>query len=821
MEQRSKNQSAKIESNPRSSSGLSWQVMFRSASFRRSGSVSTPQNHQLVARSVSFRNPISSPLIQYSSSESESESELDELTILSNDPQGSSSNSNEVESNNDLSWQSMFRSSSFRKPTSSSPPPPPPPPPSSSFPDRNHHVPPPQCSAGETPEDEPNNVDSHVQSQGFHSIEREPESTCGPSSASILPWQVMFRSASFRNRDASSQNNVSLAENHSLSPLESEPTPVEPNQNTTLSGDPLVRLALYIAMAHAGLALTLFLLYNICYLLEEYLQPVQWAVLCSIPLRGIQHALVRFWSEPLKLGLTETILAVPVTLLKAILSTLVNIRDLWFSIVFHQTTSKVSGQSNCGFPKLIQMLLSFGFFVIAYEQTGSFGSIALLGLSFLCTSFLESTVSVLSSYRTRNMGCSTSSTILREVILKRLKTIVALGLISGMIVGFLAGVIFFSCKIAVEGKDAVIMLKTYVQESKYAEMIGIKKWMDDNDVTEIADWYTTHLYETVSQHVDSWVTHYNLTEFFNGIKNFAISPSANSSEPQAALIPSPYIEKFQSFRNHIRNRELGSIFKELEATLWEFLVSRKDLVDKAKGFASQGMDVSQHALASSVFFLAGSAKLVFSIAYSVIFGAVGLLNFGLQSLIFIWVLYYLITSESGGLTEQVIGMLPISKSARIRYIEILNGAISGVLLATAEVAFFQGCLTWILFKLYSIHFLYMSTLLAFISPVFPIFPSWLPTIPAIIQLVLERRYLLAISLPIIYLVLVDYGASEIQQDIPGYNTYLAGLSIIGGMAMFPSAIEGAIMGPLITTVVIALKDLYAEFVLDEPKESET
>ncbi|KAL5981929.1 hypothetical protein ACLOJK_015996 [Asimina triloba] len=621
-----------------------------------------------------------------------------------------------------------------------------------------------------------------------------PEEKSNPSatstSASNLPWSDMFRSASVRRPSDSS-------------PPSPPPPPSSmpiPHQHQIPAVDPNARLALYIAMAHAGLLFSALILYALSRLLEEYLRPLLWAILCSIPLRGIQSAIVAFWSEPLHSGLTDALFALPAALLRSSAATLSDIRSACFRLALRRRPAALPEKpdpagSRTGFARLVRWLVSFWVFVLAYEKFG-LGTI-LLSAFVLASVYgdVNTTISAVQSFRHRGGSAPRSKvgSFLTSGILRQLKTIVAVGLILGLIVGILAGGLFFSYKIGVEGKDAVISLKTHVQKSNYAERIGFKQWMDDNDVPELVDRYTAKAYEAVSEQIDGMAKHYNLTEFVDGIKQFVVKPSSDaSSEVMSTAVmalPHPVTEKLQSLTARVGNREWGLIYSELDALVRELAITRADLVERAKGYAVQGMNVSKQVLASSKSVVGGGANFLLSVGVSIVSGAAEVLNFVSQSMVFFSVLYYLITSEAGGVTEQALSMLPISKSARIRCVEVLDYAISSVLLATAQIAIFQGCLTWLLFRFFAIHFVYTSTVLAFISPLLPIVPTWLSSIPAALQLIMEGRLIWAAIFSVVHLVMMDYGTSVIQVDIPGHSAYLTGLSIIGGMALFSSALE--------------------------------
>ncbi|GAB4849745.1 hypothetical protein Ancab_004541, partial [Ancistrocladus abbreviatus] len=195
-----------------------------------------------------------------------------------------------------------------------------------------------------------------------------------------------------------------------------------------------------------------------------------------------------------------------------------------------------------------------------------------------------------SSFRSYSFRRSKVYAIFMRRIIKRLETVVAVGLTFVMIVGFLACVIFFSYKIGVEGIDAVFALKSRAEDSNYAEKLGIRKWMDENDVPRMVHLYTTQFYETTSEQIDGLAMQDNLTEFVSGIRQFVIKP-VNASE---------------------------------------------------RATAPQSISASSKSVPGC------GTKLMIVIFQSVVSGSAGFFNFVSLSMVFFWVLYYLITFDSDG-----------------------------------------------------------------------------------------------------------------------------------------------------------------------------
>lgn len=639
-------------------------------------------------------------------------------------------------------------------------------------------------------------------------------------------------------------------------PSDQSSTSASPNQ---LSQDPgsfnqqHFQLAVYIAMAHGVLIFLVMVLYGTWKLLECYRKPIQWAVLCSMPLRAIHGTIVNFWERSLNQGLIATVLAIPFAVCRALIGTTMD-AHLAFLQVFRIARSK-DGRT-VGFSTLMEWLVSFGVMTMGYERLGIssfiFIPLAVMTLYFVGISLglmpviedvnLQTKRSLLSAEPSRRWKRARSwlewlfapitelGMRLSRLIVDNLHHMVAVFLIIMMIAGSLSGLILFSYKIGLEGKGVVVALQTHVQKSNYVEKVGLKQWIEDNKVPELIDTYTSKAYDTLSSQIDVLAAKYQMTDLADAGKQYVIGLAqrqrkgnmANSSGISNQTAPShPVLGKVLNITNRMWEYDMRGLYLEIQDVsvilLEHFNVSKEELFDKAKQAGERWLDVGKHVFGNSSRLFSGLMHLLLSTASSILSGAPEIINFCANAFVFFSVLHYLIASKSGGVMEQVLGMLPLSESTRTRCAVVLDNAVSSVLLATVKAAFFQASFTWLLFHTLKIHFLYMSTLLAFFSALLPLIPTWWSSLPAGAQLAIEGHYIQAILLMAAHMGLMDFGVSAIQSGIPGHNAYMTGLSIAGGMALFPSAIEGAIMGPLLMTVAISLKNLYSEFVLTTAK----
>ncbi|KAL2611246.1 hypothetical protein R1flu_022938 [Riccia fluitans] len=599
------------------------------------------------------------------------------------------------------------------------------------------------------------------------------------------------------------------------------------------------QLAIRIAMAHAGLALVVLVLYGVGCLLKDFWKPIQWAVLCSMPLREVQEALVEFWSEPLQMGFVESLVAPPIAIYKALVGTVLDARDGLMSFV-----GKGEGQPKpVGFAKLFQWLVSFAFFTLGLEYLGraNLSLLAFVGLlMYAAGTGLE--VGHIAGAISQNGGqvggrmswvkwavgpIRRASVAMNQKIsrslLSSMHTMVAVGLITMMILGSVGGLALFSYKVGIEGKDAVVMLKVHLEESNYAEVVGFNKWLEENKVPELMDTYVVKGYDALIEQVDAFAAANNLTEVVDVGKEFLMGiinrdKKGESINKTSVESSHPLVGKLRILQSKMREWDMQGLVSEIESAfllvLEHFQIKREDFMEKAKELAQSSTDVGKKVIYSGTNLMASGASMMIFISSSIASGAAGLFNFLTQTVVFFSVLYYLITSSAGGVMKQILDMVPLSETTRKSCAKVLDHTVSSVLLATVKTAFFQASFTWLLFRFADIHFLYGSTLIALVQAFLPLFPHWLASIPMGIELAMEGYYVLAIILMCVHIWVMDFGVDAIHREIPGHNAYLTGLSIAGGMALFTPALEGAIMGPLLMTVLIATKNLYGQFVLN-------
>jgi hypothetical protein len=121
------------------------------------------------------------------------------------------------------------------------------------------------------------------------------------------------------------------------------------------------QLAIYIAMAHAGLVIAIAICYGFGLLLKDYWMPIQWALLVSMPLQRVQEAVVKFWMRHLQAGLIEALFAIPIAMLRALLQTTRDIKSL----------SEYDGlRSDVTFGKLFDWLFTLATCTLLFENLG-------------------------------------------------------------------------------------------------------------------------------------------------------------------------------------------------------------------------------------------------------------------------------------------------------------------------------------------------------------------------------------------------------------------------------------------------------------------
>ncbi|XP_073999911.1 transmembrane protein 245 isoform X2 [Rhodnius prolixus] len=207
---------------------------------------------------------------------------------------------------------------------------------------------------------------------------------------------------------------------------------------------------------------------------------------------------------------------------------------------------------------------------------------------------------------------------------------------------------------------------------------------------------------------------------------------------------------------------------------------------------SAGFDSVWLILKGNISLLLGILSTLFSMVFG---GGLSLINFTLQSVVFLTALFYLLSS-SRELYKPVEMVTQMSPKYGSKLAMAVEHSCQEVLAASAKLSIFYGLWTWLVHTLFQSNIVYMPAVFASVLGVVPVLGTYWACLPAILDLwLMQDSKVRAIALFLAQIFPTAVVETTVYNEIKGGHPYLTGLSVAGGI--FWLGIEGAIVGPLI------------------------
>jgi hypothetical protein len=257
-------------------------------------------------------------------------------------------------------------------------------------------------------------------------------------------------------------------------------------------------------------------------------------------------------------------------------------------------------------------------------------------------------------------------------------------------------------------------------------------------------------------------------------------------------------------------------------TCWKQLTTPDGLV--IPGFLRQLFPVSMlsspgDVFSSSIALRAGrafavGAKRSAEVALQLAFlASASITQFTLTSVLFINVLYYLLSSRRSWLDFLLSSVLrPVTKD---RALAVLSTSLQQVLFVNVKVAVYHFLFTFLVFTSVDAHFSVSCASLAALGAVLPLFPVVLVVLPAAIEVGANYGVVPGAILILTYWQCLSYFTwYAYSEGIT--HPFVLGLSIIAGMVAF--GVQGAIFGPLLVSVLLSSCVLLADLMRERDSD---